>query len=142
MGKKLRSLAAGLGGLQEKARAVVRYVTRSRNADGSEPRVMEQSQKEESISSAGSGTTPRTTRRQTDIGLDVLSNTYTPPRTSSKASFRSTGADHQQDQEFATGVSDSRWNDEDRYTNKSGDPRIGTHGRTYEPAASRDESRD
>jgi hypothetical protein len=140
MGTKLRSLAAGLGGLQEKARAVVRFVTRSRATD-SEPRVMEQSQQEESISAA-SGTTPRTIRRQTDIGLDVLSNTYTPPRTSSKASFRSTGADHQQDQEFATGVSDSRWNDEDRYTNKSGDPRIGTHGRTYEPAASRDESRD
>ena len=32
------------------------------------------------------------------------------------------------------GVSDERWNDEDRFTNKSGDPRIGTHRRTYEPA--------
>jgi hypothetical protein len=39
----------------------------------------------------------------------------------------------QRDQESALGVADERWNDEDRLTNKSGDPRIGTHGRTYEP---------
>ena len=75
---------------------------------------------------------PRPTRRPSDIGVDVLSRTYTPPHTSGKASFRSDGADHERDQEFATGVDESRWNDEDRYTNKSNDPRIGTHGRTYE----------
>lgn len=27
----------------------------------------------------------------------------------------------------------ARWRDEDHYTNKSGDPRIGTRGRKYEP---------
>jgi hypothetical protein len=73
------------------------------------------------------------TRRETDIPLDVLDRSYTPPLTSSKASFRSDGADHQLDQEFALGRADNEWNDEDRYTNKSGDPRIGTHRRTYEP---------
>ena len=81
-------------------------------------------------------TTPRITRRETDIPLDVIGRTYTPPFTGGKAGFRSDGADHQNDQEFAYGVSDERWNDEDRLTNKSGDPRIGTHRRTYEPGES------
>jgi hypothetical protein len=67
---------------------------------------------------------------------------YTPPLTSSKASFRSDGADHERDQELAMGVADERWNDEDRYTNKSGDPRIGTHRRTYEPAEAGAETRE
>ncbi|HEY0370750.1 MAG TPA: hypothetical protein VGD79_02040 [Thermoanaerobaculia bacterium] len=84
--------------------------------------------------------TTRTTRRQTDIPLDVL-DSYTPPLTSSKASFRSDGADHQHDQEFSRGVADADWNDEDHYTNKSGDPRIGTRGRTYEANESRKEQR-
>ncbi|HEX6099799.1 MAG TPA: hypothetical protein VF432_26035 [Thermoanaerobaculia bacterium] len=61
--------------------------------------------------------------------------------TSSKASFRSDGADHHQDQEFSRGVADADWNDEDHFTNKSGDPRIGTRGRTYEANESRDEQR-
>lgn len=76
-------------------------------------------------------------KRQSDIPLDVLDRAYTPPVTSSKASFRSDGRDHQRDQEFALGVADERWNDEDRLTNKSGDPRIGTHRRTYEPGEER-----
>ncbi len=71
-----------------------------------------------------------------------MSLCVTPPLTSSKAGFRSDGADHQQDQEYAFGVADDRWNDEDRMTNKSGDPRIGTHRRTYEPEEARPESRD
>lgn len=81
-------------------------------------------------------TPARATRREADIPLDVIGRTYTPPFTGGKAGFRSDGADHQNDQEFAYGVSDERWNDEDRLTNKSGDPRIGTHGRTYEPGES------
>ena len=93
------------------------------------------------ISEAGAAAapqeTPRPVKRETDIPLDVLSATYTPPITSSKASFRSDGSDHQLDQEFAHGHDDNRWNDEDHYTNKSGDPRIGTHHRTNE----RDEER-
>ena len=92
---------------------------------------------------ASEAATPaRTTRRVADIPLDVIDRAYTPAATSSKASFRSDGADHQSDQEFALGTSDERWNDEDRITNKSGDPRIGTHRRTYEPGEARDESRD
>ena len=78
-------------------------------------------------------TTAKPVKRETDIPLDVLNATYTPPVTSSKASFRSDGIDHQMDQEFARGRDDHRWNDEDHYTNKSGDPRIGTHRRTHEP---------
>ena len=78
----------------------------------------------------------RVARRETDIPLDVLSGAYTPPMTSSKASFRSDGSDHQLDQEFAYGQD---WKDEDQYTNKSGDPRIGTHRRTYEPEEARAE---
>ena len=75
----------------------------------------------------------RVTRREADIPLDVIAATYTPPFTGGKAGFRSDGNDHQNDQEFAYGAADERWNDEDRLTNKSGDPRIGTHRRTYEP---------
>jgi hypothetical protein len=75
----------------------------------------------------------RTVRREADIPLDRLAQTYTPRQTSLKSSFRASGDDRQRDQEFANGVADDRWNDEDRFTNKSGDPRIGTHGRTYEP---------
>jgi hypothetical protein len=84
----------------------------------------------------------RPARRPSDIGLDVLSRTYTPPLASGKSGFRSDGADHQRDQQFAAGYGDERWNDEDRFTNKSGDPRIGTHGRTYEAGESRGDSRD
>lgn len=79
----------------------------------------------------------RKRRPQADIPVDTLSKTYTPTQTSLKAGFRADGADRQRDQEFSGGVADERWNDEDRLTNKSGDPRIGTHGRTYEPGESR-----
>ncbi len=81
----------------------------------------------------GDGRTARPARREPDIPLDVLNRTYTPTQTSLKASFRATGEDHQRDQEFAEGYADERWNDEDHFTNKSGDPRIGTHRRKYEP---------
>jgi hypothetical protein len=84
----------------------------------------------------------RIRERRTDIPLDLLEHAYTPADTSSKASFRSSGQDHHDDQEFAMGVADERWNDEDRLTNRSGDPRIGTHGRTYEPEEGRAGSRE
>ena len=83
-------------------------------------------------------TQPR--RVATDIPLDRLENVYTPTQTSLKASFRTDGADRERDQEYARGMNDERWNDEDRFTNKSGDPRIGTHGRTYEPGEARAEN--
>ena len=41
--------------------------------------------------------------------------------------------DQESDQELSGGFSDERFNDEDRFTNKSGDARIGTHDRKYEP---------
>ncbi|MDQ6799446.1 MAG: hypothetical protein M3041_01265 [Acidobacteriota bacterium] len=75
----------------------------------------------------------RPTQRRTDIPLEVLNRTYTPKQTSLKASFRASGQEQGKDQELAGGFSDERFNDEDRLTNKSGDPRIGTHHRKYEP---------
>jgi hypothetical protein len=72
-------------------------------------------------------------RREADIPLDVLAKTYTPRQTSLKASFRASGEERQRDQEFASGYVETRWNDEDQLTNRSGDPRIGTHKRKYEP---------
>ena len=75
----------------------------------------------------------RPLRIEPDIPLDVLNKTYTPKQTSLKSSFRTTGEERQRDQEFASGYVETRWNEEDRYTNRSGDPRIGTHHRKYEP---------
>ena len=79
----------------------------------------------------------RPAHRDSDIPMGQLAETYTPTQTSLKGPFRTSGADRQRDQEFARGYADNKWNDEDRLTNKSGDPRIGTHGRTYEPAEKR-----
>lgn len=86
---------------------------------------------------AAQGHAARPRRPQTDVPFDLLANAYTPTQTSLKASFRSNGDDQHRDQELADGYSDERWNDEDRFTNKSGDPRIGTHGRSYEPGEQR-----
>jgi hypothetical protein len=61
------------------------------------------------------------------VPLDLISNAYTPTQTSLKGPFRTSGADHQRDQDDD---STERWRDEDHFTNRSGDPRIGTHGRT------------
>jgi hypothetical protein len=58
---------------------------------------------------------------------------YSPKQTSLKASFRASGQELEKDQELAGGFSNERFNDEDHFTNKSGDPRIGTHDRKYEP---------
>jgi hypothetical protein len=65
--------------------------------------------------------------------------TYTPRQTSLKTSFRSDGSDRQRDQELPLGVAET-WQDEDHFTNKSGDARIGTHGRRYEPGERRPSS--
>jgi len=81
----------------------------------------------------GDGKAARPTRREADIPLEVLDRTYTPKQTSLKAPFRASGVERERDQELAGGYADERWNDEDRFTNKSGDPRIGTHHRKYEP---------
>ena len=75
----------------------------------------------------------RPIRHESDIPMEQLNQSYSPTQTSLKGPFRANGADQQRDQEFATGAGLDRWNDEDHYTNKSGDPRIGTHRRSYEP---------
>lgn len=72
-------------------------------------------------------------RREPDIPFEVIEHTCTPTQTSLKSGFRSDGTERQRDQEFADGTSDERWGDEDHYTNRSGDPRIGTHRRKREP---------
>src|ERR1051326_2367385 len=76
-------------------------------------------------------------RPQTDVPLDLINSVYSPTQTSLKGPFRTDGSDRHSDQELANGYVDERWNDEDRFTNKSGDPRIGTHGRSYEPGEHR-----
>jgi hypothetical protein len=138
MARKLENEKPQLGNLQRVASAVKRLFSRGREVSESMSPVAETPTPAPMASAPKPG---RTTRREADIPMDVISNHYTP-RTSGKAGFRSDGADHQNDQEFAYGVSDERWNDEDRLTNKSGDPRIGTHRRTYEPAEAQTESRD
>ena len=79
----------------------------------------------------------RPVRREPDIPLDRVERAYMPMQTSLKAPFRADGRDRQSDQELTPGDRSDRWNDEDRFTNKSGDPRIGTHGRAYEPGEKR-----
>ena len=80
--------------------------------------------------------TARPVQRQSDIPLDLIAAMYSPSQTSMKTSFRSDGADRQNDQEMPLGTAD-QWQDEDHYTNKSGDARIGTHGRSHEPGEKR-----
>ena len=141
MARKSATQSASTGPLQRVTSAVKKLFSRGRSeSPEGESRTVEPQAR---TAAAGDATpqTARTTRRQTDIPMDVLDRTYTPPLTSSKASFRSDGSDHERDQEFAYGVADDRWNDEDRYTNKSGDPRIGTRGRTYDSAEAEIDSR-
>lgn len=141
MTRKQEMQAPKLGRLRRTANAVKHLFTRGRRAAMQSSPVETAEPTTTTTSAVASDMTRAGVRREADIPMDVIDRTYTPPFTGGKAGFRSDGADHQNDQEFAYGVSDDRWNDEDRITNKSGDPRIGTHRRTYEPAESRDESR-
>jgi hypothetical protein len=142
MGRKTETKSRGLGRLRGVAEAVKRVFARGRDEatpSGTAEAAPTPAQPRHAKAAAG---TARGVRREADIPLDVLDRSYTPPATSSKAGFRSDGADHQHDQEFSRGVADADWNDEDHFTNKSGDPRIGTRRRTYEPNETRAESRD
>ncbi|MDQ3282963.1 MAG: hypothetical protein M3Q69_16300 [Acidobacteriota bacterium] len=139
MARKDNDQTLALGSLQRMANAVKRLFSRGREvAESAMPETP--AMHEAAPAPRENAPVSRSTRRETDIPLDVLDRTYTPPFTGGKAGFRSDGSDHSNDQEFAYGVADDRWNDEDRFTNKSGDPRIGTHRRTYEPAEARPES--
>ena len=122
--------------LRRAASAVKRLFSRGQMLDDSAP-VVPEARRTQTRAPQQEPQTARITHRQTDIPLDVLDNIYTPSATSSKASFRSDGADHQRDQELVLARAGSEWNDEDRYTNKSGDPRIGTHRRQNEPEEAR-----
>ena len=138
MGRKEAVKSRGIGRLRKAAEAVKRVFSRGHSADETaEPRSEMLAQPR--MRKVEPQVASRPPRRETDIPLDALDRAYMPPATSSKASFRSDGADHQQDQEVI--VAD-RWNDEDHFTNKSGDPRIGTRRRTYEATETRDEMRD
>lgn len=140
MGRNGETESRGLGRLQRAANAVRRVFSRGhRTEEHAEPLSATPAQPQRAAQ--GEPRVARVTRREADIPLDMLEQAYTPPMTSSKASFRSDGADHHTDQEFSRGVADADWNDEDHFTNKSGDPRIGTRGRTYEANESRDEQR-
>jgi hypothetical protein len=139
MGNNSATSSKRLGRFTRAAEVVKRLFTRGRGEELPHPLAAPEPPRGAQKMSAQPSRAPR---RETDIPMDVLAATYTPTATSSKAGFRSDGADHQRDQEFSTGVADDRWNDEDHLTNKSGDPRIGTHRRTYEPAESRPGSRE
>lgn len=78
----------------------------------------------------------RPVQRTSDVPIDLIAEWYTPKQTSLKGSFRSDGSDQQNDQEISLGDS-NRFQDEDHFTNKSGDARIGTHGRAGVPAEAR-----
>ncbi|HYH06003.1 MAG TPA: hypothetical protein VEK11_02985 [Thermoanaerobaculia bacterium] len=145
MAPKQETQGGRLGGLRRVAGMVTKLFSRGKRASqdsGMTASATAQAAPQTTTSMGNAAKPGRVTRREADIPLDVLDRTYTPPFTGGKAGFRSDGSDHQNDQEFAYGVSDERWNDEDRLTNKSGDPRIGTHRRTYEPGEERAESRE
>lgn len=145
MARKNNTHSKPEGRLHRAANAVKRLFSRREENTGVEMRDNRKVEPQPQQRTAGSrkeSAETRVPRRSADIPLETLDRAYTPAVTSSKASFRSDGADHQSDQEYAYGVADERWNDEDRLTNKSGDPRIGTHRRTYEPGEARTESRD
>lgn len=130
------------GALQRVSSAVKRLFGRGRSEEAPADEPVKRTAEPKRGNSRNEGLTSRPTKREADIPMDVVDRSYSPPMTSSKASFRTDGADHQRDQEFAFTSADERWNDEDHYTNKSGDPRIGTKQRSYEPGETRAETRD
>jgi hypothetical protein len=111
--------------------AVVEAITRKRPSESKGTNAAPGRKNKESTAKS------RAPRRSADIPMDRIANTYTPTQTSLKAPFRASGGGRGRDQEYARGDGDDRWADEDRFTNKSGDPRIGTHGRVYEPGEAR-----
>lgn len=79
------------------------------------------------------GAKARPKQATSDIPLDDISTAYTPRQASAKAGFRDNGRIRQSSQEFGRSIPDNRFAEEDGFTNKTGDPRIGTHRRSYEP---------
>lgn len=136
MARKSAAITKEPGRLRRATDAVKRLLTRGRgNVEPVATPAVSQAQERP----AAAVHTSRPVQRQSDVPLELVENEYIPPITSSKASFRSSGADHESDQDaFAT----DRFKDEDHYTNRSNDPRIGTHGRGNESHETRAESRE
>src|SRR4028119_564222 len=107
MGRNSAAEKQGLGRFRGAAEMVKRLFTRRQ-----EPEAKPLAASPAPAPAERPATQSRAPRREADIPLDVLAAAYTP-NTSSKAGFCSDGADHQRDQEFAGGVADDRWNDED-----------------------------
>lgn len=128
-GGRLSRLASRVRGMLSRGRSTDRGVT------------TESTREADTRSSRAAQPSSSRVRRNSDIPMDRLDGAYVPTQTSLKGSFRDDGSDRHRDQEFAGGFAGDRFNDEDHLTNRSGDPRIGTHGRTYEPGESRDGSR-
>lgn len=82
--------------------------------------------------SSAAPSTTRTTRRVSDVDvtkLDAMSG-----QASSKAPFHTSRSDAfaRQDIESALVEGNAEWDDQDHFTNKTGNKRIGTKGRKYE----------
>jgi hypothetical protein len=116
------------------SRAVSRIRHRGSDHGGDDVALPVESEQEVAPRRSAPASNVRSPRREPDIPLDRIEKEYTPQQTSLKSGFRDDGSARQRDQDLPV---DERWNDEDRFTNKSGDPRIGTRGRTYEPGEAR-----
>jgi hypothetical protein len=125
-----RSRISSIGGqIKEAARTLVAKVRRS------EP----EPHKAESPTASTPAQPTRQTKRPTATTTRVAptvhrDDAFSPSQRSAKAPFDRNRAEKPRDLEsdLMIGMADERFNEEDRYTNKSGDPRIGTHGRSYE----------
>jgi len=74
----------------------------------------------------------RAVKRESDVPLDTIAQLYTPSQSGMKTGFRSDGRDRQSDSELAIGSVRDDFNEEDAFTNKTNDPRIGTHRRNHD----------
>jgi hypothetical protein len=138
---KSKSTKSGDGDGREKKGVVARAAARVGKAIRSVTAKVRPAAKAKSASAKTRTAKPapkaaRATRRDSDIPMEKIAETYTPEHTSVKSGMRGNGAGST-DRNVGSGIDDDRWNDEDVLTNKSGDPRIGTHGRTYEPGETR-----
>lgn len=69
--------------------------------------------------------------RKSDV-TDAELSEFGPSQTSSRGPFDKHRSDDRRDQEITAALGEPRFKDEDEYTNRSGDKRIGTHNREYE----------
>jgi hypothetical protein len=113
-----------------------------RAAEQARAREKKSTKKATAASTRPAATTPRRTERRVTPQIRRVARTSTPVpdadvHTPSQVSFRGpldqrTKADPNK-LRGAEKILNEQFNEEDEYTNKSGDPRIGTHGRKYVP---------